>query len=334
MKKMKNLESFFEGKRILVSGGTGSIGREIVFQLLRFNPQVIRVLSRDEHKLFELKERIGEDKRVRYLLGDIRDKERLRWALEDIDIVFHAAALKHVTFCEYNPFESVKTNVVGTQNLIEVSIEKEVSVFITISSDKAVNPTNTLGASKLLAEKLTLSANRYKGKRDSVFSVVRFGNVLGSRGSVIPKFLSQIRRGGPLTLTHPSMRRYMMTISDAVNLVLEAAFLTKGEEVFILKMPKVWICDLAEAMIEFFAPKFGFSPRDIKIEVIGAQLGEKIDEKLFSDEEALRLRELGDFYILSDKQGEPAVFVEERFLTKEEIMKILDDWWRGLGEGT
>ncbi|MCS7233450.1 MAG: polysaccharide biosynthesis protein [Synergistetes bacterium] len=329
---MKDLESFFEGKRILVSGGTGSIGKEIVFQLLKLNPQVIRIFSRDEHKLFQLREKIGDDKRVRYLLGDIRDKERLRWAIEDVDIVFHAAALKHVTFCEYNPFESVKTNVIGTQNLLEVSLEKEVSVFITISSDKAVNPTNTLGASKLLAEKLTLSANHYKGRRKSLFSVVRFGNVLGSRGSVIPKFISQIKRGGPLTLTHPAMRRYMMTVSEAVNLVLKAAFLTKGEEVFILKMPKVWMYDLAEVVIEVFAPKFGFSPRDIKIEFIGVQAGEKIDERLFSEEEIQRLKDFDDFYIISDKQGKPAVFTEERFLSKNEIRDILESWWRGLEE--
>lgn len=332
MKRMKELEGFFEGRKILVVGGTGSIGREIVFQLLKFNPQVVRIFSRDEYKLFQLKEKIGDDRRVRYLLGDIRDKERLRWALEDVDIVFHAAALKHVTFCEYNPFECVKTNVVGTQNLIEVSLEREVAVFITISSDKAVNPTNTLGASKLLAEKLTLSANHYKGKRGSLFSVVRFGNVLGSRGSVIPKFVSQIKKGGPVTITHASMRRYMMTVSEAVNLVLKAALLTKGEEVFILKMPKVWIYDLAEVMIEVFAPKFGLSPKDIKIEITGMQAGEKIDERLFSEEEIHRLRELDEFYLISDKQGKPAVFAEEKFLTREEIKDIINRWWEGLEE--
>ncbi len=324
---MENLRDFFEGKKILVSGGTGSIGRELVHGLLRLNPQVVRILSRDEHKLFQLKEELGEDSRVRYLLGDVRDKERLRWAVEDIDIVFHAAALKHVAFCEYNPFESVKTNVLGTQNLIEVSLEEEVSVFITISSDKAVNPTTTLGASKLLAEKLTISANQYKGRRKSRFSVVRFGNVVGSRGSVIPKFIQQIKKGGPVTITHPSMRRYMMTLPQAINLVLKAAFLTLGGEIFILKMPKVWIYDLAEVMIELFAPKFGFSPKDIKIEVVGAQVGERVDERLFSEEELVKLRELDEFYLVSDKQGKPATFTEEEFLTKEKIRKFLEEWW-------
>lgn len=324
---MSEIESFYEGKRILVSGGTGSIGKELVFQLLKLSPRVIRILSRDEHKLFELKEEIGEDKRVRYLIGDIRDKERLKMAIEDIDIVFHAAALKHVSFCEYNPFETVKTNVVGTQNLIEVSLEEEVSVFITISSDKAVNPTTTLGASKLLAERLTISANLYKGSRKSLFSVVRFGNVLGSRGSVIPKFLDQIRRGGPITITHPSMRRYMMTLPQAVNLVLKAAMLTLGGELFILKMPKVWIYDLAEVMIELFAPKFGFSPKDIEIRIAGMDILEKIDEKLFSEEEITKLRELDEFYLISDKQGESAVFKEDKFLTREEIRRLLEEWW-------
>ncbi len=330
---MNDLRSFFRGKRILVSGGTGSIGKELVFQLLELDPQVVRILSRDEHKLFQLKEKLGDEERVRYLIGDIRDKERLRWALEDIDIVFHAAALKHVAFCEYNPFESVKTNVIGTQNLIEVSLERNVSVFITVSSDKAVNPTTTLGASKLLAERITISANRYKGKRKSIFSVVRFGNVIGSRGSVIPKFLKQIKKGGPVTLTHPSMRRYMMTLPQAVNLVLRSAILTKGGEVFILKMPKVWIYDLAEVMIELFAPRFGYSPKDIKIEVVGMQLGEKIDEKLFSEEEIIKLRELDEFYILSDKQGEPATFSEEKFLTRSEIRDLLEEWWRKREKG-
>lgn len=207
-----------------------------------------------------------------------------------------------------------------------------VAVFITISSDKAVNPTSTLGASKLLAEKLTLSANHYKGKRRSLFSVVRFGNVLGSRGSVMPKFILQIKKGGPVTITHASMRRYMMTVSEAVNLVLKAAFLTKGEEVFILKMPKVWIYDLAETMIEVFAPKFGFSPEDIRIEIIGAQAGEKIDERLFSEEEVSKLKELDEFYLISDKQGKPAVFTEDRFLTREEIKDIISRWWEGLEE--
>ncbi|MCD6362883.1 MAG: SDR family NAD(P)-dependent oxidoreductase [Synergistetes bacterium] len=325
---MSDLRSFFRGKRILVSGGTGSIGRELVFQLLKLDPKVVRVLSRDEHKLFQLREKLGKEERVRYLIGDIRDKERLRWALEDIDVVFHAAALKHVAFCEYNPFESVKTNVIGTQNLIEVSLERNVSVFITVSSDKAVNPTTTLGASKLLAERITISANQYKGRRKSMFSVVRFGNVVGSRGSVIPKFLKQIKKGGPITITHPSMRRYMMTLPQAVNLVLRSAVLTKGGEVFILKMPKVWIYDLAEVMIELFAPRCGYSPKDIKIEVVGMEVGEKIDEKLFSEEEIVKLRELDNFYILSDKQGKPAVFTEDVFLSKPEIREMLEEWWK------
>jgi len=173
---------------------------------------------------------------LRFLVGDVRDKERLQHAVENIDFAFHAAALKHVPLCEYNPFEAVKTNVLGTQNVIEVAMEGEVEKLITISTDKAVNPVNVMGATKLLAERLTISANYYKGLRKTAFSCVRFGNVLDSRGSVIPSFREQIRKGGPVTLTEPNMTRFVMSIPRAVDLVLKAAEIARGGEIFIFKM--------------------------------------------------------------------------------------------------
>jgi FlaA1/EpsC-like NDP-sugar epimerase len=182
------MKALFKGKKILITGGTGSIGQEIVREILKYEPEVVRILDVDETKQFELQQEYGNLENVRFLLGDIRDKERLSRAIEDIDIVFHTAALKHVLACEYNPFEAVKTNVIGMQNLIEVAMDEEVEKVIFTSSDKAVNPTNVLGASKLLAERLITSANYYKGVRDTIFSSVRFCNVLGSRGSFIPLF--------------------------------------------------------------------------------------------------------------------------------------------------
>jgi len=182
----------FKNKKILITGGTGSIGQEIVREVLKHEPAVVRILDIDETKQFELQQEYEDYENIRFLLGDIRDKERLYRAIEDIDIVFHTAALKHVQACEYNPFEAVKTNVIGTQNLIDVAIDEEVEKVIFTSSDKAVNPTNVMGATKLLAERLITSANYYKGARKTVFSSVRFGNVLGSRGSVIPLFKNQI----------------------------------------------------------------------------------------------------------------------------------------------
>ena len=182
------LRNFIRGKRILVTGGTGSVGSEIVKQLLDYEPEVVRIFDNDETGLFNLTVGLNNSKKARYLLGDVRDIDRLRWAARNIDIIFHAAALKHVPLCENNPFDAVKTNVVGTQNVIEVAMELGLERMITISTDKAVNPINIMGATKLLAERLTISANHYKGDKPTLFSCVRFGNVLDSRGSMLPIF--------------------------------------------------------------------------------------------------------------------------------------------------
>ncbi|WP_292468791.1 UDP-N-acetylglucosamine 4,6-dehydratase family protein [Methanolobus sp.] len=290
----------FHNKKILVTGGTGSLGKELVRYLLaNEHPEIVRIFDVDETEQFEFQQELkGHEDIVRFLLGDVRDKERLSRAVENIDIIFHTAALKHVMACEYNPFEAVKTNVIGMQNIIDVSIDNNVSKVIFTSSDKAVNPSNTMGATKLLAEKLMTSANYYKGARECVFSSVRFGNVMGSRGSVIPLFKQQIKAGGPVTITDPTMTRFMMSMSQAVELVLLSVGMSHGGEVFIFKMPTVNIQDLAEVLIEELAHKYGYRPEDIDIEIIGSKPGEKMYEELMTEDEASRSLEREDMFII------------------------------------
>lgn len=293
------MESIFKGKQILITGGTGSIGSEIAHQLLKFKPSVVRIFSRDETKQFELQQQLKEYTNVRYFIGDVRDKERLRRAVEDVDIIFHAAALKHVPACEYNPFEAVKTNVLGVQNVIDVALDEEVEKVISISTDKVANPTNTMGATKLLAERLIAAANYYKGRRKTAFACVRFGNVMGSRGSVIPLFKTQIEQGGPVTVTDPQMTRFMMSIPQAVNLVLRASQIAKGGETFILKMPVLKIVDLANVVIEEYARHLGYQSKDIKIKYIGIRPGEKLYEELMTEEESERALETPEMFIIT-----------------------------------
>jgi len=324
------LKKFFKEKKILVTGGSGSVGSEIAKQLLRYEPKVVRIFSNDEAGLFNLEGELNNFNNTRYLVGDVRDVDRLRWAAQDIDIIFHAAALKHVPLCENNPFDAVKTNVLGTQNVIEVAMELEVERMITISTDKAANPINVMGATKLLAERLTISANRYKGDRPTLFSCVRFGNILDSRGSVIPIFREQIKKGGPVTLTHKDMTRFIMSLPQAVGLVLRASTMMEGGEIFILKMPRVKIVDLAKAMIEEYAPKYGYRPSDIKIQYIGKRSGEKMHEELITAEEALNAVETEDMFIINHKaaaakkhkiDGESLEY--SRLLDKSEIRALI-----------
>ena len=289
----------FRGKNVLVTGGSGSIGSEIVKKLLQYEPQVVRVLSNDENCLFNLEQELQGHPNLRFLVGDIRDKDRLQHAVENIHFVFHAAALKHVPLCEYNPFEAVKTNVLGTQNVIEAAMAEEVEKLITISTDKAVNPVNVMGATKLLAERLTVSANYYKGLRKTAFSCVRFGNVLDSRGSVVPLFREQIRKGGPVIVTDPDMTRFVMSIPKAVELVLEAAGMARGGEIFIFKMRALRTGDLAQAMIEELAPRYGYDPKSVKVEISGRRAGEKVYEELLTEDEAMNVSETDDMFIVA-----------------------------------
>lgn len=288
----------FHNKKILITGATGSIGSELVRTLLTYDPAVIRVFSNDENAQFDLEQELKEHTSLRFLIGDIREKERLALAVDEINIIFHAAALKHVPLCEYNPFEAVKTNVLGTQNLLQAAMDEEVEKVITISTDKAVNPTNVMGATKLLAERLTIAANYYKGTRKTVFSCVRFGNVLGSRGSVVPLFNNQIQKGGPVTVTDPDMLRFVMSIDKAIELVLKSAQIAKGGEIFIFKMPALRINDLAEVMIKKLAAKYGYHPENIKIKIVGKRSGEKSYEDLMTEDEAAHSYETEDMFVI------------------------------------
>ena len=294
------LSSCFHDKNILVTGGTGSIGSEIVRQLLDYNPKQIRVYSRDEFKQFHLQQELdGNEKAkkvLRFLIGDIRDKERLNRAFNDIDIVFHAAALKHVPFCETNPFEATKTNVYGTQNVLDLAIDHNVEKVIAISSDKAVYPNTYMGITKLMMERMVVSASNYSGKPKIKFAVVRFGNVLNSRGSVIPTWVNQIKNGKPITVTHEKMERYFMKIDDAIKLIFTAATIMLGSEIFVLKMSKYNIHDLAKEVIK----RYG-SYKDI-IKIIGTREREKLDEKLFTEEEKEFMIDVGPFNIVQSNR--------------------------------
>ncbi len=283
--------AFYRGKRILVTGGTGSIGTEIIRQLLACNPKVVRVLSRDDTKQAELAESLGRDARMRYMIGDVRDLYRTKRAMEGAEIVFHAAAMKHVPTCEYNPFEALQTNAVGTMNVIQAALDAGVKRLVVISTDKAVNPVNTMGASKLLGERMAIAAGSTWAKGRTRISAVRFGNVMGSRGSLIPVLLSQIRKGGPVTVTDRDMTRFMMSIPDAVRLVLDAGSRTQGGEVFILKMDAVRIGDFIQALMRREHAR-------VPIKSIGIRPGEKMHEELLTEEEILRTRDLGKMFVV------------------------------------
>jgi len=289
----------FKNKAILVTGGTGSIGSEIVKQLLQYEPRTVRVYSRDETKQFELLNSLDNDRRVNLLIGDIRDKDRLNLAMENIQIVFHAAALKHVLSCEKNPFEAVKTNVYGTQNVIDCALANKVEKVISVSTDKAADPNNVLGCTKSLAEKIILASHFYKGSKNINLSLVRFGNVLFSRGSVIPLFIEQIKKGGPITITDERMARFVMSTKDAVKLIFKATSLMSQNEIFILKMPAVRLIDLAQALINIYAPKFGVDKGKIDFKIIGKKKGERINEKLLGSDEAECVWESDDMFVVT-----------------------------------
>lgn len=284
------------GKRILVTGGSGTIGARLVARLVDVDASVVRVFGRDETKQFYQRLLYRDQTHVRFLVGDVRDRDRLARATEDIDVVFHLAALKHVESGEYNPFEATQTNVVGTQNVIDACLVSGVETMILTSSDKAANPTSVMGASKLLAEKLVTAATNYRGHHRTTFASVRFGNVLGSRGSAIELFASQIATGGPVTVTDPAMTRFVMTSDRAVDLALEAARVAKGGEVFVFKMPATQLGDLVDAAIAVYAPRYGRDAASISRISIAPRPGEKAYEELMTADESLRARDVGDMY--------------------------------------
>ena len=318
----------FADRRVLVTGGTGSIGSAIVEALLAQRPSVVRVLSRDDTKQFELAQRHRTDAALRMLIGDVRNRERLQRAMSGVEVVFHAAAMKHVPACEFNPFEATETNVRGTQNVVEAAIDADVEKVLTISTDKAADPSNVMGATKLLAERLMSAAEMYKGPVQTHFASVRFGNVIGSRGSLVPLVRGQVARGGPVTVTDPEMTRYLMPIGDAVRLCFAAMERMTGGEVFILKMPRVRTGDLIEVLVEAYAPQFGYRPDEIATEVIGARPGEKRHEVLLTPLEALSADELDDMYVVSDATARSKPVhggqADEALLDRAQVRELID----------
>lgn len=280
---------------MLITGGSGTIGSRLVDHLLVQGPEVVRVFGRDETKQFYQRHRHHE-RNLRFLIGDIRDRDRLMRACEGIDVVFHCAALKHVESGEYNPFEATQTNVTGTQNVIDACLAAGVSTMILTSSDKAANPTSVMGASKLLAEKLVSAATNYRGSHPTVFASVRFGNVLGSRGSALELFARQIAAGGPVTVTDPAMTRFIMSTDRAVELAVKAAEIARGGEVFVFKMPAARLDDLITATIDVIAPANGLDPTAIARQTIEPRAGEKGYEELMTDDESMRALDIGDMF--------------------------------------
>ena len=275
-------------KKILITGGTGSFGRELIQYLLKNFPKIKKlvIFSRDELKQYEMSKTYNVSKYpcIRYFIGDIRDKDRIDMALKDIDYVIHAAALKQVDTAEYNPFETIKTNVVGTQNIIESCLNNNIKKMIALSTDKAVSPFNLYGATKLCAEKLVVSADNIKGKNPIIFSIVRYGNVLGSRGSVLPAFQKQ-KKKKILCITDKNMTRFNISLRESIKLVLWTLKNSKGGEIFIPKLPSIKITDLAKAVCE-----------KCRIKIIGIRPGEKIHEELISEYESQYLYDFGKYY--------------------------------------
>lgn len=270
---------------ILITGGTGSFGHAFAaMTLAKFNPRRLVIYSRDEMKQWEMAKRYAEDRRVRFFIGDVRDSERFARALDGIDYVVHAAALKIVPTAEYNPFECVKTNIIGAMNVIDVCINKGVKRVVALSTDKASSPVNLYGATKLVSDKLFVSGNSYVGGHNTRFSVVRYGNVIGSRGSVVPFFVS-LAGEERLPITHPEMTRFMVTLEQGVELVWRAFDDMEGGEIYVKKVPSIKVTDIARAV----DPK-------AELHIIGIRPGEKLHEQLISAEDSLNTFDYGDHY--------------------------------------
>ena len=325
------------GKTILVTGGTGSFGRKFVEVVLdRYEPRKLIVFSRDELKQHEMQQEHPQkgDTPMRYFIGDIRDKDRLHRAFEEVDIIVHAAALKQIPACEYNPFEAVQTNILGTQNIIDAAIDRGVKKVLSLSTDKAVNPINLYGATKLCSEKLVTQGNFYSHRDGTRLSCARYGNVIGSRGSVIPLFIKQ-RETGTVTVTDDRMTRFWITLDQGVRFVLDCLECMRGGEVFVPKIPSTRIMDL----VNLLAP-------DCQIETIGIRPGEKIHELLISRDEAPYTMDLGGMYVVRPSYSEGVfdmppgaspvaedfVFASdsnERWLSQDELRRMIEKFMGG-----
>jgi FlaA1/EpsC-like NDP-sugar epimerase len=307
----------FKDKVILITGGAGSIGSALAREILKHDPKVVRVLDLHEFSLHKLETSLSKEEaeKMRFLIGDVKDRARMERALNGVDIVYHAAAYKHVHLCEYNPLEAIRTNVLGTQSVIDAALYNKVKKFVFISTDKAVHPVGTLGASKLMGEKITTAANYYKGDHPTVFSSVRFGNVTMSNGSVIPHFIKQLDNGLPLTVTSSKMTRFLMPLSKAVGLIFKATEAMNGGEVFVLKMKSVGIADLATGIAEEHSLRKG-NKNKAKIQKIGRRAGEKLHEKLLAEEESYRVVDTEEMLIILPAMDAPYQEYDNPFLAK------------------
>ena len=331
----REMIEYFKNKIILVTGGTGSFGHQIVKELLRLEPAFIHIYSRDEKKQYDMAMSYRRFNNLRFNIGDVRDLERTRDAMRDIDIVFNAAALKQVPSCEYAPFEAVETNIIGANNVRRAAIEMGVGTVISISTDKAVKPVNVMGMTKALQERIMLDPTYSSGK--TKFLCVRYGNVLGSRGSVIPLFFDYIQKGLPLPITHTEMTRFQLTLKEAVQLVLWATLRGESGDLWVQKMPAARIPDLGQALAYGLTGK-----KDYPLDVEGMRPGEKLHEVLVSEEEMWRATELENYFLIpswakSQNKGTLANMKISEYssegayrLSQEEILAMLDtDGWFG-----
>ena len=318
------------GMSILVTGGTGSFGQAFIETILKKQkPHRLVVFSRDEFKQSQMAERYSKEDTncLRFFIGDVRDSARLEMAMLDVDIVIHAAALKHVPIAEYNPIECINTNVVGAENVIQAAIRNKVSKVMALSTDKAVNPTSVMGTTKLLAEKIFVNAperSSKDSKNKTKFTVVRFGNVFGSAGSVVETFHKQIYSGKKITLTNEDISRYFMSIKTACDLVLDCINLSKGERetpIFILKMKKLKIKDIAERMNVALNKK-----AKLQYQIIGLNRGEKFSESLYTDFESQFIKEDGDYLIVTKSRQPNKLAVLEKFMSKNEVDTLIKEW--------
>ena len=310
----------FEGKKILITGGTGSLGNALTSRLLNYDVDTIRIFSRNENKQITMESKFNDD-RLRFLLGDVRDYPRLVRAMEDIDIVFHAAALKHVPIIEYNPFEAIKTNVIGSQNVIDACLKENVEKVVAIGTDKAVSPLNTYGATKLLMEKLFVTASNYlkKERHQTKFFALRYGNVLGSSGSVIPKFVKQIKNKEKITITDPNMTRFSISMDEALDFILTATEIAKGSEIFIPKLRAYTIKDIKDVLFELL--------QKTDEENIGIREGEKLNEILINSDEIRYTWEYENMYMLLNPSAQKHISLDE-FPNKNKVTNM-DDYNSG-----
>lgn len=278
----------FEDKVLMITGGTGSFGNAVLKRFLSTDLREIRIFSRDEKKQEEMRLALNHDK-LKFYLGDVREYSSIHQALKGVDYVFHAAALKQVPSCEFYPMEAVRTNVLGTENLMAAAIANQVKRVVLLSTDKAVYPINAMGISKAMMEKLMVAKARMQAENETLFCATRYGNVMASRGSVIPLFIQQLREGKPLTVTDPAMTRFLMSLEESVDLVLFAFQKARQGDIFVQKAPASTVADLAQALKELFSPK-------AEVRIIGTRHGEKLYESLLSREEMAHAHDMGGYY--------------------------------------